>query len=257
MTIEKVYVIPHGDEILDMPNTESVEMHDRVAQMTDADRSDIIVIISPHGLRLQNKVSIVGTQKCGGYYKTQKRKLRRMYNVDQQKAIDLASATKEYSEIVSFITSSGPHSIFPMDFGTMIPLGFFKTKRTIPMGQPRPENVEGLVEFGRLLKSWASNQKENISIVISADQAHTHSTDGPYGYSDTAKEYDELVQKCIAHSDLKQLMSLKKDFLESAKPDSYWNMAILYGILHAGDLRMKFVYYYVQVYFGMLAAVSV
>ena len=71
-----------------------------------------------------------------------------------------------------------------------------------------------------------------------------------------AKEYDEIIQKCIAESDLKQVLSLKNDFLQSAKPDSYWNMAILDGILHDGDIRMKFVYYYVQIYFGMLAAVS-
>ncbi len=256
MTIEKVYVIPHGDEILDMPNRESVEMHDRIVQMTHTDGSDIIVIISPHGLRLQDKISVVGTQKCGGYYKTASRRLRRMYNVDQQKAVDLAGATEGYSEIVSFLTASGPHSIFPMDFGMMIPLEFFKIRRIIPMGQPRPESVDGLVEFGRRLKVWASNQKENISIVISADQAHTHSPDGPYGYSVAAKEYDELIQKCIVESNLKQVLSLRNDFLQSAKPDSFWNMAILDGILHDGDIRMKFVYYYVQVYFGMLAAVS-
>ena len=256
MTIEKVYVIPHGDEILDMPNRESAEMHDKIVQMTNADSSDIIVIISPHGLRLQEKVSVVGTQKCGGYYKTAKRRLRRMYNVDQQKAIDLAGATEGYSEIVSFLTASGPHSIFPMDFGMMIPLEFFKIRRIIPMGQPRPENVDGLVEFGRRLKVWASKQKEKVSIVISADQAHTHSSDGPYGYSGAAKEYDEIIQKSISESNLKQVLSLKNDFLQSAKPDSYWNMAILDGILHDGDIRMKFVYYYVQVYFGMLAAIS-
>ena len=40
-----------------------------------------------------------------------------MYNVDQQKAIDLAGATEGYSEIVSFLTASGPHSIFPRTAG--------------------------------------------------------------------------------------------------------------------------------------------
>lgn len=256
MTIEKVYVIPHGDEIIDMPNRESVEMHDRILQMASADRSDIIAIISPHGLRLPENVSIVGTQKCGGYYRIAKRRLRRMYEVDQQKAHDLATSTRGFSELVSFITASGPHSVFPMDFGMMIPLEFFKTSRIIPMGQPRPEGIDNLNEFGRRLKNWADERKERISIVISADQAHTHSSDGPYGYSVAAEEYDAIVKKCITESDLKPLLSLKKDFLSEAKPDSYWNMAILGGILHDGDLRMKFVYYYKQVYFGMLAAVS-
>ncbi len=52
-----VYIIPHGDEIIDMPNKESIKMNNTIKDVTENDYS-IKIIISPHGLRLSDKIGI-------------------------------------------------------------------------------------------------------------------------------------------------------------------------------------------------------
>ena len=69
MSLNRVYVIPHGDEILDLPNEESRKMHDAIEKVTVGDDSETVVIISPHGLRLGNHVSVLNTEFFSGYYR--------------------------------------------------------------------------------------------------------------------------------------------------------------------------------------------
>ncbi len=47
---------------------------------------------------------------------------------------------------------------------------------------------------------------------------------------------------------------IDNNFINDAKPDSYWNMLILYGFIKASGIGLTFDYYYVQEYFGMLCA---
>ena len=37
--------------------------------------------------------------------------------------------------------------------------------------------------------------EEKVAIVISSDLAHTHSKDGPYGFSEKAQLFDDAIEK--------------------------------------------------------------
>ena len=253
MSLNRVYIIPHGDEILDLPNRESVEMHDAIKKVTAGDDSGTVVIISPHGLKLGNHVSVLNTEFFSGYYRLKTMSIRKRYLNNRLLASAIVKSS-DLAEEASFVTSSGPLSRFPLDFGTLIPLQFFRQKKIVVMGQPRIWELEKLTEFGKKLARVCMNQEEKISIIISADQAHCHSPDGPYGFAEESVAYEKIIEECTMKSDFSMLYSIKKEFVNKAKPDSYWNMLIFDGIMKESEMRSLMDFHYVQYYFGMMLA---
>lgn len=254
MVLSGIYVIPHGDEILDNPSEGSIKTRKEIEIISSTDRSESVIILSPHGLRLRNKISLINTENLFSHYKTEKHLLEDKYLTDRELAGTISGRLEEYVEEIQFVTGSGELSSFMIDFGTAIPLSFFINRKVISMGQTRTSNREMLVNFGRDLYKLVAAEKKNISIIISADQAHTHWAGGPYGYSEDARKYDEMAVSAINNSDFRVLYDMKEEFIENSKPDSYWNLLILSGILSEAGRKLHVVSYYVEKYFGMLVA---
>ncbi len=253
MSLENVFVIPHGDEIINHPNRESIELSEKIRKVTSRDLSDTIVIISPHGLKLSNSIGVINTQYLNGQLSLKTRRINRKYETDRKLAYAIATSGPLTQE-VSFVTNTGPMSVFPLDFGTVIPLTFFRKKSLVSIGQPRIWDLDGLMDFGKTLARIAEVHERKVTIIISADQAHTHALDGVYGFAPEAKPYEDLIEKCVVASDMAPLLELNRDFIEKAKPDSYWNMIILKGIMDHTGMKTVLDYHYVEHYFGMLLA---
>ncbi|WP_297027805.1 hypothetical protein, partial [Thermoplasma sp.] len=186
-----------------------------------------------------------------GYYRTKRHVLRKRY----ENAMDLVDliAGHEAVQRLRCITLSGNYPC-ALDFGSMIPLTFFKPGRIVAIGEPRLLSKERIESFAEHLVAVSDKYSGNISIIISADQAHTHSPDGPYGYSDMAEYYDETVIKSIDSGDFAALYRMQQAVIDEAKPDSYQNMIMLKKMLEVTGRRMKVRYYYVAKYFGMAFA---
>jgi aromatic ring-opening dioxygenase LigB subunit len=63
-----------------------------------------------------------------------------------------------------------------------------------------------------------------------------------------------MVIDIIRRDALPELIAIPKKLIEKGKPDSIWQMLILYGALQVKPLTGHFITYQVQTYFGMLAA---
>ncbi len=249
--LDHIYVIPHGDEIIDNERKEDIIMHDGIEKYTHDDKSDAIVIISPHGLILDKNVGVLYTRHLKSYYRTKTKILRKEYENDIKLAESICDFEK--CERVRYTTLSG-NTFFNLDFGTVIPLSFFRIKNIVAIGQPRLLSREDVKKFAQHLYEVINSSEKNVSVIISADQAHTHSPDGPYGFSDEADIYDEKVRKAINSGDFSEIEGLTDDFIEKAKPDSFYNMIILDSLLKNSGKRLNVEYYYVAKYFGMLFA---
>lgn len=254
--MNRIYVIPHGDEILDLVDNESEIMNAKISQLARKDEADTKVIISPHGIRLSERIGIINTEFFQGYFKLKHKTLRSVYRNDRNLTNTILRATNGITEEVGFVSSSGQLSRFPLDFGTLIPLQFFKKTPIVYIGQPRFNDRKKLIEFGKSLYRVVAASDHRVSIIISADQAHTHSKDGPYGYSKFAAEYDGIIKRTIKENDFSELNNITDSFIEMAKPDSFWNMMILQGILLSSDKKMQLDYYYLEQYYGMMLAHS-
>jgi aromatic ring-opening dioxygenase LigB subunit len=91
--------------------------------------------------------------------------------------------------------------------------------------------------------------------VASADQGHAHRADGPYGFSPASAEFDEMVKQAVLENNLAPLLSLSPQFVEDAKPDSLWQLAMLQGVLERIPMESRFLSYQRPTYFGLLCAV--
>ncbi len=255
MSLVKTYLIPHGDEILSFPNQESRKMNGSISKETKGDPSETVLIISPHSLRIPSGLPVVNTQYLSGKYEIGKNILKGDYETDRNLNSDLIKKSKHFVE-VNFVTTTGKLSTFPADFGTLIPLTFFCNKRVSMLGQWRTPRRDLLIDLGKKLYDVVLKSDRKISVVFSADQAHTHSRTGPYGFDGRAKKYDKMVERAIRTNAFDELVSLDDEYLDGAKPDSYWNLLMYHGFTERGKLTPKFHYYYLQEYFGMLFATA-
>jgi aromatic ring-opening dioxygenase LigB subunit len=153
----------------------------------------------------------------------------------------------------------GPASNLAMDWGTLIPLWFLLTENRLEFevvivtpsrGIPLAQNLA----FGKVVARAAERERKRVAFVASADQAHAHRKDGPYGFSKEARTYDEKVIAAVKSNRLSSVLSMSRALVESAKPDSLWQIAMLAGALEVVPMKADLLSYEVPTYFGMLCA---
>ncbi|TMI15475.1 extradiol ring-cleavage dioxygenase, partial [Candidatus Bathyarchaeota archaeon] len=156
-------------------------------------------------------------------------------------------------------TSEGPSSDMAMDWGTLVPMWFVareeRVKARIVIVTPSREiPLSQNITFGMAIANMAEKIKKRIAFIASADQAHAHEKSGPYGYHRSAAKYDEFVSGAIQKNRIESISRLSKRFVEEAKPDSLWQMAILAGITRVVKMQGTLLSYAVPTYYGMLCA---
>ncbi|MDS0257127.1 hypothetical protein ApAK_05495 [Thermoplasmatales archaeon AK] len=255
MTVEKILVIPHGDELINHTGEQSRKMADTIRDMMSGLCHDVIAIMSPHGVRLGSHIPVVMTENLEGRIKIGAYRITGRYKTEKELARLILESNETFEE-VGFITSSGPLSKFPLDFGTLIPLHFTDRRELVYLGQSRLKERKLLLNAGASFAKVISGYPRKILVIISADQAHTHSPDGPYGYSAMAARYEEMIISMFEEGTLKGIEEIPESVVQDAKPDSFWGLVFLRGVLSTLRIRMKMRYHYVERYFGMLAAQS-
>src|SRR5206468_62600 len=76
-----------------------------------------------------------------------------------------------------------------------------------------------------------------VSLVASADHAHAHREDGPYGFDPAAAAYDGRFQELVATGDFRPLAEL----VDAAKADSLWQLLVLHGGIASGGTMVGLV----------------
>jgi aromatic ring-opening dioxygenase LigB subunit len=269
MGIVYACVAPHGSEVIPELAGDNLEafgktrrgMEDLAEQMKKYN-PHTIVIATPHGLRLDHTIGVVTTEYSEGSLKEKGKTVRARFKCNRQLAQKiLQEARKAWLPVVgvNYGTSEGPASCMQMDWGTLIPLWFFgarerKRPRIVIVTPSREIPLTQMVDFGKIIAEAAEASTRKVAFVASADQGHAHNKEGPYGFNPASKEYDELVAKAVKENNLKQLLTLDPAFVEDAKPDSLWQMAILAGLLEKINMKGRFVSYQAPTYFGLLCA---
>jgi aromatic ring-opening dioxygenase LigB subunit len=281
MTIVYACIAPHGGEIIselaknreisDLFSKTRAGMMNLAAQMKTA-KPDTIVIASPHNVRLWKKIGIVFAENSTGYLVSDSKSKARIsisVKCDTKFARELyARALNKRLPVVgvNYGTFEGPASDLPMDWGTIIPLWFFMEgkkhrgkqiiePKVVIVSPSREIPLNQNVAFGREIARLAKAQKNRrVVFVASADQAHTHKKEGPYGFHPAAEKFDDLAVDRIRRGDIRSLLELDPRFIENAKPDSIWQLAMLHGVLSEVPMEPRLFSYQVPTYFGMLSA---
>ncbi|MGQ4833776.1 MAG: extradiol dioxygenase [Candidatus Asgardarchaeia archaeon] len=266
-------IAPHGDEIIpeinpnmDEKTSKLSNAMEKFANLLFRAEPETIVIATPHNLRLYKHIGVIGTVYTEGYLTSDNKKLFLRWACDRSFSKDIY-ALAEISQLpvilANYGTDEGELSSMCMDWGTFVPLWFIKKryeleKKEVPkvvvVTPSREIPNELLVKFGMLIAEESEMVEKQIAFIASADQGHAHDPKGPYGYSKESEEYDTRGVRLVNENKLNELLKFSKDFIEKAKPDSYWQMLILLGVLKKSNLRLRFSLYECPTYFGMLVA---
>ena len=263
--------MPHGGDIipqLAVRKTEHLfektrESVRRIARDIRNARPQTIILASPHNLRLQDNIAIVTAENSSGQLKGPRgKKVSLGLKCDREFAQDLLEeSTRKHLPVVgaNYGTAEGPASDMPMDWGTLVPMWFVAKEervkaRTVIVAPSREIPLRQNIELGTTIAEVAEKRKERVVFIASADQAHAHKKSGPYGFHQSAAKYDEFVSQAIRKNRLESISGLSKKFVEDAKPDSLWQMAILAGLTRVVKMRGNLLSYEVPTYYGMICA---
>jgi aromatic ring-opening dioxygenase LigB subunit len=237
---------------------------ERLARRLKESNPSTIVLATPHGLRLDQTIGIVTSEYSEGSLRANRKSVKTRFRCDRKIAQEILQRSKKAKLPVigvNYGTNKGPSSCMPMDWGTLIPLWFLgapekgKGKKKIVIVTPSREiPLTQLVDFGKIIAEVAETSRQRVAFVASADQGHAHDKKGPYGFNRASAKYDKLVIKAVKEANLKQLLTMDQKFIEDAKPDSLWQIAILIGILESIPMQGRFVSYQTPTYYGMLCA---
>jgi aromatic ring-opening dioxygenase LigB subunit len=111
--------------------------------------------------------------------------------------------------------------------------------------------------MGECVKEAARKSPTKVAFVASADQGHAHLRSGPYGFDSASQEYDSKVLSIVKSGKLGELLRFSPEFIERAKPDSLWQMLMLYGVVKGSGLKPAECSYSCPTYYGMLSAAFV
>jgi aromatic ring-opening dioxygenase LigB subunit len=225
-------------------------------------RPETIVLASPHGLRLFKHVGVVMSENSSGKVAEGKKEisLRARCDIQFGRQVLEGAETRGLPVVgANFGALEGRMSDLSMDWGTLIPLWFFLKgtglrSRVLIVTPSRGIPLEQIFEFGRVVAEAAEGTSRRVAFVASADQAHAHRKDGPYGFDRRAKDYDAMVVEAVEGDRLSSIMRMDPVFVEGAKPDSLWQMTMLAGALSVVPMHGKLVSYQVPTYYGLLCA---
>lgn len=275
MPINYSAILPHGFDLIPelYPNPGKdwknlIQGMEDVAKEIFACKPDLIVIASPHNLRIDGQIGIITTEWYHGTW----------WNEEKTKSVEMKLTCERefglalYEKIklanlpavsVNYGAAEGEFSSMIMDWGTFIPMWFVnkiytKNKAEIPpmilITPSREIPWENMIDVGRILNQLSIEENKEVVFIASADHGHSHDEEGPYGYNPASKMYDDKVRQLIERDELHKLLDFTEVFVEHAKPDSLWQMLILLGILEETYLRNNLCIYECPTYYGMIVA---
>lgn len=275
MPINYSAILPHGFDLIPelYPNTgedwkKLIKGMEDVAKEIFACKPDIIVIASPHNLRIDGQIGVITTEWCHGTWwneeKTKSVELK--FSCEREFGLTLYETIKQANlsaVSVNYGAADGEFSSMIMDWGTFIPMWFInqvytKNKLEIPpmvlITPSREIPWEDLIEVGRIINQLSISENKEVVFIASADHGHAHDEEGPYGYNPASKMFDDKVCQIIQRDELHKLLDFTEVFIDHAKPDSLWQMLILQGILEETYLRNNLFIYECPTYYGMIVA---
>lgn len=283
-------LIKHDDEARKQAEELRVSARDTAATILSL-HPDCIILITPHGLSVEDDVAAYLGRRGSGYaevgrdagdssvepYLVPFNNLR----LADVHAEELWRDLKGQGCSITGLTSYGGYEDVPLRYGEIIPLSFFRPplhgRTLMNSSKDNKENpsclimslpnkrytqganmVEDMVAFGNKLYHSIENKMatNRVAIIVSADLAHTHASFGPYGFSPAAQPFDNCCAEWARTLSGPPLLEEARELLNDAKSCGYLGLVILHGVLsqrrEAWDCTLHSISH--PTYYGMMVA---
>jgi aromatic ring-opening dioxygenase LigB subunit len=229
-------IAPHGD--VDAAPELRAAM-DELGRRYAASGCEGVVVVTPHNVHVEGNFAVVTAGRVGEY------------ETDRALAADLVGGIREAGLPVVGVSYGGndpAEAELPLDWGTEVPLHFVHAARVVVVAPARDLSLDSHVALGEAIARATGTRR--IGLVASADHAHAHDLEGPYGFDPAAAAYDSRFLELLAAEplDFRPLAEL----VEAAKADSLWQLLVLQG---AASGRAELLAYAAPTYYGMAVAV--
>jgi aromatic ring-opening dioxygenase LigB subunit len=232
-----------------------------LARRSAAASPGVTVVLTPHNIHVERGMAVVLAGTMAGTLEGGASPIALRVPVDRQLATEIAVAVGAAGvpiAAVSYGANDTAAAVFPMDWGTQVPLHFMggcddPPKPIVMVAPARDLPWDAHVVAGRAIAKAADTSGKRVALIASCDHGHAHDANGPYGYSPASKEFDDRVVDLVKRGALGELLTFDRDFVAEAKADSFWQMLMLHGALGDG-WRGEFLSYEAPTYFGMLCA---
>ena len=222
---------------------------------------DVTVILTPHNIHVERRMAVVVAGALTGTLEGGAAPISMRVPVDRDMAIAIATAAGAIGvrmAEVSYGANDAAAAVFPMDWGTQVPLHFMggrddPPKPIVMIVPARDLSWDAHVTVGRAIATAAEASGKRVALIASCDHGHAHDPKGPYGFSPASKEFDDRVVDLVKRDALGELLRFDPTFVAEAKADSFWQMLMLHGAI-ADSWRGDFLSYEAPTYFGMLCA---
>ena len=222
---------------------------------------DVTVVLTPHNIHVERGMAVVLAGTMAGTLESGAAPITLRVPVDRELAIAIAVAVGEAGvpiAAVSYGANDTAAAVFPMDWGTQVPLHFMggrddPPKPIVMVAPARDLPWEAHVSAGRAIAKVAGASGKRVALIASCDHGHAHDPKGPYGFSPASRQFDDRVVELVKRDALEELLEFDRAFVSEAKADSFWQMLMLHGAL-ADEWHGEFLSYEAPTYFGMLCA---
>lgn len=283
MPLVAAAIMPHGFSVIPaMDNgVEDVQHLRQAMERVGREFADVgvntIVLVGPHGTRVDGAMALVRTGRAAGSVNHDDKSVEMNIPVDYEFVDEIASGSSEDGIPVACVGFGGNRmnqAVMPMDWGAMGPLwflghnqdrtGFGHVLAATPDSGDGPAVVlitpsrmldrEAQIAFGRSLGRIFQESDKRIGFVASCDWSHVHAESGPYGAHPIAVTMDETIQIAIRANDLASLKHLPESDVEAAAIDGLWQCLILAGVQQRVALRSELLSYGIDGYYSMIVA---
>lgn len=260
MPVVYACIAPHSGHLLLPDDAPTPIPQTRAAmRLIEADmqaaRPDTVVVLTPHGVYVQGRMSLGIAALCRG----------ELDGTLVSAPTDLALASlwayraSEAGIPIAPLAGEDPEAPFPLDWGVVIPYALSAAHISPPPAlvvacPARELSRAQLVDWGETLAGAADESGTRVALIASADQGHGHDADGPYGFTPLSARYDSDMAEAVRADDLPRLLDWPDDYAEQALADSYWQTLAIIGVQKRVPLQGRFLSYEVDHYFGLICA---
>jgi aromatic ring-opening dioxygenase LigB subunit len=257
-------IAPHGT-LPEAPVPGAEKTHEALAELGrlfDATKPEATIVMTPHNIHVEGHFAVVlaGTL-AGSLAEFDAPGVQLSTPVDVELAAEAVAALHDDGLPVvgaSFGPNDPSAATAPLDWGALIPLWFMggRSEPQVPVVVVSPARdlpLSDHVRAGQALARAAEASGKRVALIASADHGHAHDPEGPYGFDPAAADYDQCIVQFVQENRLGDVLELEPAFVDAAKADSWWQLAMLHGALGTAWTGM-FLSYEASTYFGMLCA---
>ena len=247
-------IAPHGNPVFTAEGAGTRRGMEELRLRFEAAQPEAVIVVTPHGTLVDGHFGVVRSAHLAEHVS---QFTLGDYVYDGPGAPALADAcVRELREEglpavgLTFGASLADASVMPIDWGASIPLWFMRAPAVV-VTPCRALSNDDHVCAGAALARAAGDRR--VAFIASADHGHGHAVDGPYGFSEHSKPYDDAIVDIVQRNALAELVDWDAQRAYDAKADSFWQLLMLHGALGDG-YDADFISYEAPTYFGMLTA---